>query len=193
MWNLDPETCTWKRSAHPGRGVRCVTAPLHALAPFNRGGWGWGELASYCAARHASVIASPRPPQHVNTTDSAVRVTHVPTGTVVAIQDERSQHQNKEKAVRLLRSRLFEERRQRAMAERSAHRIAQIGTGDRSERIRTYNYPQGRVTDHRIGCTVNNLTAVLEGRGLEDIIDALASEENMRKLEQMKEEVGGRA
>lgn len=79
------------------------------------------------------------------------------------------------------------------MAERSAHRIAQIGTGDRSERIRTYNYPQGRVTDHRIGCTVNNLTAVLEGRGLEDIIDALASEENMRKLEQMKEEVGGRA
>lgn len=121
-----------------------------------------------------------------------MRVTHLPTGTVVAIQDERSQHQNKEKAVRLLRSRIFEERRQRAMEERSAHRIAQIGTGDRSERIRTYNYPQGRVTDHRIGFTVPNLNAVLEGRALEDIIDALASEENMRKLEQMKEEVGAR-
>jgi peptide chain release factor 1 len=101
--------------------------------------------------------------QHVNRTDSAVRITHIPTGTVVACQEERSQHKNKEKALRLLSSRIAEEQRRKAAAEMSATRATQIGSGDRSERIRTYNFPQNRVTDHRINVTLYKLDRVLEG------------------------------
>lgn len=101
--------------------------------------------------------------QHVNRTDSAVRITHIPTGTVVACQEERSQHKNKDKAMRLLSSRIAEEQRKKAATEMSALRSSQIGSGDRSERIRTYNFPQNRVTDHRIGLTLYKLDRVMEG------------------------------
>ena len=101
--------------------------------------------------------------QHVNTTDSAVRITHIPTGTVVACQEERSQHKNREKAMRLLKARIAEEMRRKAEAEMSALRSSQVGTGDRSERIRTYNFPQNRLTDHRIDLTLYNLDRIIEG------------------------------
>ncbi|MDE3045129.1 MAG: peptide chain release factor 1 [Verrucomicrobiota bacterium] len=106
--------------------------------------------------------------QHVNTTDSAVRITHIPTGTVVACQDERSQHKNKEKAMRLLKTRIAEEMRRKAEAEMSAIRSSQVGSGDRSERIRTYNYPQNRLTDHRINLTLYKLDRIMEG-DLDDV------------------------
>jgi peptide chain release factor 1 len=101
--------------------------------------------------------------QHVNRTDSAVRITHLPTGTVVACQDERSQHKNRERAMRLLKARIAEEQQRKAHAEQSALRQSQVGSGDRSERIRTYNFPQNRVTDHRIDLTLYNLDMVMEG------------------------------
>jgi peptide chain release factor 1 len=119
--------------------------------------------------------------QSVNTTDSAVRITHIPTDTVVTCQDERSQLQNKERAMKILRARLYEAERERAAQEAAAARSAQIGTGERSEKIRTYNYPQDRVTDHRIGLTVHDLNRVLGG-DLGDFSDALAAEERRRKL-----------
>jgi len=111
--------------------------------------------------------------QHVNTTDSAVRITHVPTGIVVAVQDERSQHKNKAKALQLLRARIFDEERARLASERTEARRLQVGSGDRSERIRTYNFPQGRVTDHRIGLTLYKLPEILAGEALGDVIEAL--------------------
>ena len=114
--------------------------------------------------------------QSVNTTDSAVRITHLPTGLVVSQQDEKSQHKNKAKAMKVLRARLYELERAKQDAERAQDRRSQIGTGDRSQRIRTYNFPQGRVTDHRIGLTLHSLDLVLEGRGLDEIIDALITE-----------------
>ncbi len=114
--------------------------------------------------------------QHVNKTDSAVRVTHLPTGIAVAVQEERSQHQNRAKALALLRTRLFEIEREKSASARAADRRGQVGSGDRSERIRTYNFPQGRVTDHRIDLTLYKLPEVLEGAALDEIIDALITD-----------------
>jgi peptide chain release factor 1 len=120
--------------------------------------------------------------QSVNTTDSAVRITHLPTGIVVAMQDEKSQHQNKDKALRVLRARLYERELERQRAELSQARRAQIGTGERSEKIRTYNYAENRVTDHRIKLTVHRLDQVLEGE-LDEFTEALAAEDRRRALE----------
>jgi len=120
--------------------------------------------------------------QSVNTTDSAVRITHLPTGIVVAMQDERSQLQNREKAMRVLRARLYEAERERLAAEQAATRSAQVGTGARAEKIRTYNFPENRVTDHRIKLTVHRLDQVLQG-SLEEFTDALTADEQRRALE----------
>ena len=120
--------------------------------------------------------------QSVNTTDSAVRITHLPTGIVVAMQDERSQLQNREKAMRVLRARLYEAERERLAAEQAATRSAQVGTGARAEKIRTYNYPENRVTDHRIKLTVHRLDQVLQG-SLDEFTDALTADEQRRALE----------
>jgi peptide chain release factor 1 len=122
--------------------------------------------------------------QSVNTTDSAVRITHLPTGLVVAQQDEKSQHKNKAKALKILRARLYERERERLDAERSAARRGQIGSGDRSERIRTYNFPQGRVTDHRINLTLYKLDMVMEGPALEELVQALMTEHQAELLAQ---------
>lgn len=119
--------------------------------------------------------------QHVNKTDSAVRITHVPTGISVNCQDGRSQHDNKATAMRLIRARVYEELQQKAEAEKGALRRDKIGTGDRSEKIRTYNYPQNRVTDHRIGLTLQQLDRIVEGK-LNDVVDALLAEEIKQKL-----------
>src|SRR5690606_28753096 len=113
--------------------------------------------------------------QHVNTTDSAVRITHLPTNTVVIQQDERSQHKNRAKAMQVLRARLYEKQREEAQGAEAETRRAMVGSGDRAERIRTYNFPQGRVTDHRIGLTLHKLEEVLEGPGLDELIDALTA------------------
>jgi peptide chain release factor 1 len=120
--------------------------------------------------------------QSVNTTDSAVRITHLPTGIVVSMQDEKSQLQNRQKALRVLRARLYEQERQRREAEESATRRAQIGTGERAEKIRTYNFPESRVTDHRVKVTVHQLDRVLEGE-LDELTDALQAEERRRALD----------
>lgn len=120
--------------------------------------------------------------QHVNTTDSAVRITHMPTGTVVTCQDERSQHKNKAKAMKILRSRIYEVERQRKENERAAARKSQVGSGDRSERIRTYNFPQGRVSDHRINLTLYKIAQIMEGSSLDDVIDPLIAEDQAVKL-----------
>ena len=119
--------------------------------------------------------------QHVNKTDSAVRITHIPTGTVVAMQEERSQHKNRAKAMKVLRARIYEAQRARLDATRSAERKGQVGTGDRSERIRTYNFPQGRVTDHRIGLTLHKIDRVMLGE-MDDIIEALMAEDEAARL-----------
>ncbi|MEP9350871.1 peptide chain release factor 1 [Xanthobacter sp. KR7-225] len=114
--------------------------------------------------------------QHVNKTESAVRITHLPTNTVVMVQDERSQHRNKARAMALLRARLLDSERQRQEAGRAAERRGQVGSGDRSERIRTYNFPQGRVTDHRINLTLYKLEEVIAGTALDEVVDALVTE-----------------
>ncbi|MBC8536526.1 peptide chain release factor 1 [Feifania hominis] len=124
--------------------------------------------------------------QHVNKTESAIRITHLPTGTVVECQDERSQYKNKDKAMRLLRSRLYEREQQQQQAEIASTRKSQVGTGDRSERIRTYNYPQGRVTDHRIGLTLYKLETFLNG-DLDEMIDALITADQAEKLKGQQE------
>ncbi len=120
--------------------------------------------------------------QHVNKTESAVRITHVPTGLAVLMQEERSQHRNKAKAMALLRARLFDMERTRRDSARAADRRAQVGSGDRSERIRTYNFPQGRVTDHRIELTLYKLPQIMEGAALDELIDALVTEDQAIKL-----------
>lgn len=124
--------------------------------------------------------------QHVNTTDSAVRITHLPTGIVVAQQDEKSQHKNKAKAMKILRARLYEHERGQRDAERAEDRRTQVGSGDRSERIRTYNFPQGRVTDHRINLTLYKLDKVLAGEALDEVIDALVAEDQAARLAAMQ-------
>ena len=124
--------------------------------------------------------------QKVNKTSSAIRVTHLPTGTVVECQDERSQYKNKDKALRVLRARLLDAKIEEAHNERSSERKSQIGTGDRSERIRTYNYPQIRVTDHRIGLTLYKLEEILSG-GIQEIIDALITADRAAKLQESME------
>ena len=123
--------------------------------------------------------------QHVNTTDSAVRITHLPTGVVVTCQDGRSQHKNKDKAMQVLRARLFEAQRDAAQGAEAEARKAMVGSGDRSERIRTYNFPQGRVTDHRIGLTLHKLDEVLAGTGLGELVDALIAEDEAKRLAAM--------
>lgn len=123
--------------------------------------------------------------QSVNTTDSAVRITHLPTGIVVQQQDEKSQHKNKAKALKILRARLYEAEREKRESARAAQRKKQIGTGDRSERIRTYNFPQGRVTDHRINLTLYDLDRVLAGDALDKIIDALIAEDEAARLAEL--------
>jgi peptide chain release factor 1 len=120
--------------------------------------------------------------QSVNTTDSAVRITHIPTGLAVAQQDEKSQLKNKNKAMKILRARLYERERERIDGERSAARKSQVGSGDRSERIRTYNFPQGRLTDHRINLTLYKLPEIVEGPALDEVIDALISEHQAELL-----------
>ncbi|MDR3438578.1 peptide chain release factor 1 [Telmatospirillum sp.] len=124
--------------------------------------------------------------QSVNTTDSAVRITHLPTNTVVQCQDEKSQHKNKAQAMKVLRSRLYEAERAARDAERSADRKGQVGSGDRSERIRTYNFPQGRVTDHRINLTLYKIDKVMEGEALDEVVEALIAADQAARLAEME-------
>ena len=125
--------------------------------------------------------------QHINKTSSAIRITHIPTGTVVECQDERSQYKNKDKALKVLKSRLLKEKQDAQANEIAADRKSQVGTGDRSERIRTYNYPQGRLTDHRIGLTLYKLEDILNGN-LDEVIDALVAADRAEKLKESMEQ-----
>lgn len=125
--------------------------------------------------------------QHINKTSSAIRITHLPTGTVVECQDERSQYKNKDKALKVLKSRLLKEKQDKQASEIAENRKSQVGTGDRSERIRTYNYPQGRLTDHRIGLTLYKLEDILNGN-LDEVIDALITTDRAEKLKESMEQ-----
>jgi peptide chain release factor 1 len=123
--------------------------------------------------------------QHVNRTESAVRITHLPTGVVTQCQDEKSQHKNRAKAMKMLRAKLYDAQRQKLDSERAADRKSQVGSGDRSERIRTYNFPQGRVTDHRINLTLYNIQEVIDGVALDKFVDALTAEDQAAKMAAM--------
>ena len=125
--------------------------------------------------------------QHINKTESAIRITHKPTGMVVTCQDERSQHKNREAAMKMLRSRLYDIKQREQQDQIAADRRSQVGTGDRSERIRTYNFPQGRVTDHRIGLTLYKIEAIMNG-DLDEIIDALITTDQSERLKLQAEE-----
>ena len=127
--------------------------------------------------------------QHVNKTESAVRITHIPTGLAVAQQTERSQYKNKANAMRLLKARLYEMERERVDSARASERKGLVGSGDRSERIRTYNFPQGRVTDHRINLTLYKLDRIISGDDLGEIIEALVTEDQANKLSELENEV----
>ncbi|MBP7722896.1 MAG: peptide chain release factor 1 [Alphaproteobacteria bacterium] len=120
--------------------------------------------------------------QHVNKTESAIRITHIPTGTVVEMQEERSQHKNRDKAMKILKTRIYDQQRQKLDDERAKDRKDQVGSGDRSERIRTYNFPQGRVTDHRINLTLYNIDDVVTGKALNEVIEALITEDQAAAL-----------
>lgn len=120
--------------------------------------------------------------QHVNKTDSAVRITHIPTGTIVAVQDERSQHKNRAKALKILRSRIYENEKMKLESSRSESRKSMVGSGDRSERIRTYNFPQGRVSDHRINLTLYKIEKIMDGSALDEVIDKLIEFDQAEKL-----------
>jgi peptide chain release factor 1 len=120
--------------------------------------------------------------QHVNKTDSAVRITHIPTGTVVAVQDERSQHKNKSRAMKILRAKIYENEKMKLESSRSESRRGMVGSGDRSERIRTYNFPQGRVSDHRINLTLYKIDSIMDGSSLDEIIDKLIEHDQAEKL-----------
>jgi peptide chain release factor 1 len=126
--------------------------------------------------------------QHVNKTESAVRITHIPTGIVVAMQEEKSQHKNKAKAMKILKAKMFEAERERVDSARAAERKGLVGSGDRSERIRTYNFPQGRVTDHRINLTLYKLDRIITGDELSDVIDALVAEDQATRLAELEAE-----
>jgi peptide chain release factor 1 len=123
--------------------------------------------------------------QHVNTTDSAVRITHLPTGIVVTQQDEKSQHKNRAKAMKILRARLYEAERQRQESARAADRHEQVGSGDRSQRIRTYNFPQDRVTDHRVELTLHRIDQVMDGSALDELVEALVAADEARRLAEL--------
>ncbi len=123
--------------------------------------------------------------QHVNKTDSAIRITHIPTNTVVQCQDERSQFKNKERAMKMLRSKLYEAQREKIESERAGLRKSQVGTGDRSDKIRTYNYPQNRVTDHRVNLTLYKLDYVMRGEALDEVIDKLITEDQIQRLSEL--------
>jgi peptide chain release factor 1 len=125
--------------------------------------------------------------QHVNKTESAIRITHMPSGIVVMVQEERSQHKNKAKAMTMLRAKLYDAEKSKRDSERAAERRGQIGSGDRSERIRTYNFPQGRVTDHRINLTLYKIEEVMEGSALDQLIDALTAEDQASRLAELAE------
>ena len=125
--------------------------------------------------------------QHVNTTDSAVRIRHVPSGVVVTCQEERSQHKNRDKAMKMLRSKLYEAELEKKQSERAADRKSQVSTGDRSAKIRTYNFPQGRLTDHRIGLTLYNLEDIMKGK-IDEVIEALRVQDNLEKLNALSEQ-----
>ncbi|MDR0773963.1 MAG: peptide chain release factor 1 [Rickettsia sp.] len=135
------------------------------------------RIDTYCASGAGG--------QHVNTTESAVRITHLPTGIVVALQDEKSQHKNKAKAMKILRSRIYEAERYKKDMERAEVRKGQVGSGDRSERIRTYNFPQGRVSDHRINLTLYKIEDIVKNGQLDDFIEALISADEARKLSEV--------
>ena len=172
------------RHAQAAAGALALSAAVrvHEVLPeaeevdiaVNQNDW---KIDTYCASGAGG--------QHVNKTESAIRITHLPTGVVVTCQDEKSQLKNKEKAMRVLRAKLLEKAQAEQHAAVAADRKSQVGTGDRSERIRTYNFPQGRVTDHRIGLTLHKLDFVLNGE-LEELIEALIATEQSEKLKQME-------
>ena len=165
----------------------CIdNAELNGAEDISQTVWGkylMDDLFRYLDLQIEAMKSSGAGGQHVNKTESAIRITHLPTGTVVECQDERSQYKNKDKALKVLKSRLLKEKQDKQANEIAESRKSQVGTGDRSERIRTYNYPQGRLTDHRIGLTLYKLEDILNGN-LDEVIDALVTADRAEKLKE---------